>query len=72
MCIRDRVKECEYVRERIITQKLKYKRGYIIIIGVYAPEEGKEEEQLYFIKRYENNLVFFCHNYTFLQWPGDF
>lgn len=33
-----------FVNERIITIRLKNQRGYMSIIGVYAPEEGRNED----------------------------
>lgn len=45
-----RIKECQYINERIITIKLKHDRGYLVVIGAYAPEEGKKEETDEFYK----------------------
>lgn len=39
-----RIKEVQYVNDRIILLKLKHERGHLVVIGVYAPEEGKREE----------------------------
>jgi hypothetical protein len=36
--------------ERIIEAKLKLTRGYIIVLGIYASVEGKEEESKLFCK----------------------
>ena len=49
-----RIKEVQYVSERIITLKLKHNRGYLVVVGVYAPEEGKKEETDDFYKTLQN------------------
>jgi len=39
-----RITNYSFVNERFITVRVKTNRGHITIIGVYAPEEGREEE----------------------------
>jgi len=46
-----RITNYSFVNDRIITARLKTKRGHITIIGVYAPEEGREEETRRFYKQ---------------------
>jgi len=39
-----RITNYTFVNDRIITVRLKTNRWHIYIIGVYVPEEGREEE----------------------------
>lgn len=41
---RNRIDNYEFINERIIKLRLKVVRGYITIVGVYSPEEGRPEE----------------------------
>jgi len=43
-----------FVNDRIITVRLKTNRGHITIIGVYVPEEGREEEKRRFYKQLQS------------------
>jgi len=45
-----------FVNDRIITVRLKTNRGHITIIGVYAPEEGREEETRRFYKQLQKEV----------------
>jgi hypothetical protein len=38
---RNRITSYEYISERTVTTKLKIDRGHLMIVGVYAPEEGR-------------------------------
>ena len=58
-----------FLGERLINLKLKYEKGYTIIIGVYALAEGKEKETNLFyqtlqeiIDKYNKNYI--CLLYT--------
>jgi hypothetical protein len=42
-----RITNYKYVNERIISMRLKYERGNVTILGVYAPEAGKKDHKLY-------------------------
>lgn len=39
-----RIESYKYINERIVEVRFRISRGYLTIIGVYAPEEGKKEE----------------------------
>jgi len=39
-----KIESYSYINERIVTTRLKFDRGHLTVIGVYAPEEGKKEE----------------------------
>ena len=45
-----------FVNDRIITVCFKTNRGHITIIGVYAPEEGREEETRRFYKQLQKEV----------------
>ena len=45
-----------FVNDRIITVHLITNRGHITIIGVYAPEEGREEEKRRFYKQLQKQV----------------
>ena len=45
-----------FVNDRIITVHLITNRGHITIIGVYAPEEGREEEMKCFYKQLQKEV----------------
>jgi endonuclease/exonuclease/phosphatase family metal-dependent hydrolase len=40
-----KIKSYNYINERIVVAKFKVDRGDLVVIGVYAPEEGKPEEE---------------------------
>ena len=40
-----------FVNDRTITVRLKTNRGHVTIIGLYVPEEGREEEARRFYKQ---------------------
>jgi exonuclease III len=42
---RNRITSYEYISERTVTTKLKIHRGHLMIVGVYAPEEGRREQK---------------------------
>ena len=42
--IKDRIRSYKIVNSRIIVLRISVDRGYLTIIGVYAPEEGRTEE----------------------------
>lgn len=66
-----RIKEVQYINERIIMMKLKHDRGYLIAIGVYAPEEGKKDETEEFYEILQNLLDKYNSKYEVLL-VGDF
>jgi hypothetical protein len=49
---RNRITSYEYISERIVITKLKIDREHLMIIGVYAPEEGRREQTSGFTKIY--------------------
>jgi hypothetical protein len=49
---RNRITSSEYISERMVMTKLKTDRGHVMIVGVYAPEEGRREETSGFTKIY--------------------
>ena len=51
-----RITDYSFVNDRIITVRLKTNRGHITIIGVYAPEEGREEEMKCFYKQLQKEV----------------
>jgi len=51
-----RITDYSFVNDRIITVRLKTNRGHITIIGVYAPEEGREEETRRFYKQLQKEV----------------
>ena len=51
-----RITNYSLVNDRIITVRLKTNRGHITIIGVYAPEEGREEETRCFYKQLQKEV----------------
>jgi len=51
-----RITNYSFVNDRIITVHLETNRGHIIIIGVYAPEEGREEETGHFYKQLQKEV----------------
>jgi hypothetical protein len=61
-----RIKDYSLINERIITMKIKYDRGYIIVIGTYAPEEGKREETISFYKMIQKLLDKYNKSYSVL------
>jgi len=46
-----------FVNNRIITVRLKTNRQHITIIGIYAPEEGREEETRRSYKQQKKKLT---------------
>jgi len=46
-----RITNYTFVNDRTITVRLKTNRGHITIVGVYAPEEGREEITRRFYKQ---------------------
>jgi exonuclease III len=46
--------------------KMKHDRGYIIVIGAYAPEEGKKEETISFYKMIQKLLDKYNKSYSVL------
>jgi len=46
-----------FVNDHIITVRLKTNRGHITITGVYAPEEGREEETRRFYKQLQKEVA---------------
>jgi len=51
-----RITNYSFVNNRIITVRLKTNRGHTTIIGVYAPEEGREEETRHFYKQLQEEV----------------
>ena len=51
-----RITDYSLVNDRIITVRLKTNRGHMTIIGVYAPEEGREEETRRFYKHLQKEV----------------
>lgn len=42
--LRGRVHSYKYINKRIITAKFRIDQGYLTIIGIYSPEEGRNED----------------------------
>jgi len=51
-----RITSYSFVNDRTISVRLKTNRGHITIIGVYAPEEGREEETRRFYKQLQKEV----------------
>jgi hypothetical protein len=54
-----RITNYSFVNNRVTSVRLKTNRGHITIIGIYVPEEGREEEtrRLYDYKKKLTNKV---------------
>ena len=51
-----------FVNDRIITVRLKTNRGHMTIIGVYGPEEGREEGRGRFYKHLQKEADKYCNS----------
>jgi exonuclease III len=51
-----RITNYSFVNDRIVTVRLKTNRAHITTIGVYAPEEGKEEEMRRFYQQLQKEI----------------
>ena len=51
-----RITNYSFVNDRTITVRLKTDRGHVTIIGVYTPEEGREEETRRFYKQLQKEV----------------
>ena len=51
-----RITNYTFVNDPIITFRLKTNRGHITVIGVYAPEEGREEETRHLYKQLQKEI----------------
>jgi endonuclease/exonuclease/phosphatase family metal-dependent hydrolase len=60
-----------YINERITQLKLKIDTGYLVIIGVYTPEEGKKEVTDFLYEKLQK-LINSCTRIDHLIVLGDF
>jgi hypothetical protein len=51
-----RISSYTFVNDGILTVRLKTNRGHTTIIGLYAPEEGTEEETRRFYKQLQKEV----------------
>ena len=58
-----RIISYNYINERLLTLRLKVKRGNMTVIATYAPEEGKKEETEIFKSVFKLNQL--CSRYNF-------
>lgn len=53
---RRKIDSYNWISDRIINVRIQIPRGYLTIIGLYAPEEGKKEESKSFYKELQKHL----------------
>lgn len=51
-----RIESYAFIDERILTTIFKIPRGQLVVIGVYAPEEGKKEETAEFYEKLQKEI----------------
>jgi hypothetical protein len=61
-----RTKDYSFINERIIIMKIRYDRGYIIVIGAHAPEQGTREETISIYKIIQKLLDKYNKSYSVL------
>lgn len=53
---RNRIHSYTIINERLLSIRIKIARGYLTVISVYAPEEGRKEESIQFYKDLQKHL----------------
>lgn len=53
---KNKIHSYTFINERILTIRIKIKRGYLTVIGVYAPEEGRHEDSEEFYEELQKLL----------------
>lgn len=71
MKMKNKMQSYSYINERIGTTRLKVNKGYLTIIGVYAPEKVNKEESENFYVKLQKQIDKTSKSYNFAV-SGDF
>lgn len=51
-----RIHSYNFINDRIINVRIKVHRGYLTIVGIYAPEEGRKDESIEFYEHLQKHI----------------
>ena len=63
----DKIREYNFISERIMTVRLKFDRGYLTVISTYAPEERKHDEMERYYKELQKYVAKANNDYVLLM-----